>query len=155
MHYAIQFCLIFLAIIFIRKGSSELLDIIKYPDHDMRINANSGVIFNKKKEKQIIRVLRDQNLVKNIEDVENVKVFICNLFVKCVCEMIDNDDTSIDVTETYNEVDVLMSFDDVKSRVAVIKVGESIGLQIDYNMRDIDAIGTIYAIQKMGRKRKK
>lgn len=155
MHYAIQFCLIFLAIIFIRKGSSELLDIIKYPDHDMRINANSGVIFNKKKEKQIIRVLRDQNLVKNIEDVENVKVFICNLFVKCVCEMIDNDDTSIDVTETYNGVDILMCFDDVKSRVAVIKVGESIGLQIDYNMRDIDAIGTIYAIQKMGRKRKK
>lgn len=158
-HYVFQFCLIFSATIFIRKGTEELIDIVKYPYHDMRLDANTGIIFNKKKEKQIIRILRDQKLVKNIKDVEDVKTFIYNLFVKCVCEMCAKDYTSIDITEKYNGVNVLMSFDDVKSRVAVIKIGESRGLQIDYNMKDIDSIVTVYAIQKfekmIGMRRKK
>lgn len=150
-NYIFVFCMLFVAIACFRKGTQELIDIIKYPDQDMKFHATKGIIFKKSKQNEILRVLRHSGMVKIPKDVQDAKDFIFVLFVECVCEMSDAQNTSIEITKKFNEdkVDVVMRFDDVGCRVASIKFGDSREFHIDYTYKDIHAITTEYAIRKL------
>lgn len=145
-----RLCLIFIATMCFRKGTMELIDMIQYPDQDMKFHATKGIIFKKKVQNEILRVMRHSDMVRIPKDVQDAKDFIFVLFVECVCEMCDAQNTSIEISKKFKDkVDVVMRFDEVGCRVANIKFGDSREFHIDYTYKDIHAITTEYAIRKM------
>lgn len=140
------FILRYLACTFIIMGTHELIDIIKYPKLDMTYYKGGGTVhFNKKSAKEIVKVLREEKICNTVQDIQKFKGFLYKMFIKCVCGMVEENETNIKAThKTDTGVEITMFIADVKSRVATLKIGNSREFTMDYTDRDIRDIVKVY-----------